>query len=102
MAPPATVMVIHHQVDAAGQQVRQRLRALAIGHVGQADPGHLRQQLAREVLGGADADGAEGDLARAGPRCRDQVGHAADGPVRAGGHYEGEDRDGGDEGEVRF
>ena len=60
---------------AAAEDIDHRRRCPAIGHMGHGDAGLLRQQLARKVLGGADAGAAEDDGARA--RGGQHIRHAA-------------------------
>jgi hypothetical protein len=56
----------HHikaDLHLAGEQVGDHWRAAAIGDMHHVDAGHLLEQLASEMRGGADAERSHGDLA---------------------------------------
>ena len=67
--------VVEHQLDFAGDQVVDRLRAAAIGHVQDVGAGHRLEQLAAEVAGGAVAAGGHYQLAGILLRVVDQLLH---------------------------
>ena len=62
--------------DAPGEQIGHHGRDAAIGHVLDVDARHGLEQFAGEMLRGADAGRAEGELAGLRARIGDELGHA--------------------------
>ena len=77
------VEALEHELHAAGDQVVDRRRAAAIGHVHDLGAGHELEQLAADVAGRAVARRRIGELAGIGLGVRDQVLDRVDSPISA-------------------
>ena len=92
--------VVEHHLHLTGDQVGQRRRAAAVGHVHHVDAGHHLEQLARHVDRGAVAGRRHVELAGIGLGVGDQLGDRLDRKRRMDIHHVGKADDAGDRDDV--